>query len=66
MDKLITMKKFIEKELEINKILENSIIGEFAFSTKVARQQASQRYIESVERYLNKNIDEKMEAFLRG
>ena len=66
MDKLITMKKFIEKELEINKILEDSIIGEFAFSTKVVREQASQRYIESVERYLNKNIDEKMEAFLRG
>jgi hypothetical protein len=66
MDKLITMKKFIEKDLEINKILEDSIIGEFAFSTKVVREQASQRYIEGVERYLNKNIDEKMEAFLRG
>jgi len=66
MDKLITMKKFIEKELEINKILEDSIIGEFAFSTKVVREQASQRYIESVERYLDKNINEKMGAFLRG
>jgi len=66
MDKLVTFKKFLQDIAEMEEIVSDSRIHKFGFSTKAIREQASQRYIESVERYLDKNIDEKVEAFLRG
>ena len=66
-EKLKTFKEFLNKEIELNRILKDAGLGDIAMeSRKAIHDSAMDNYIKSTEEYVLKIANDGIEGFLNG
>tara|TARA_R100000008_G_scaffold72878_1_gene51177 strand:+ start:785 stop:985 length:201 start_codon:yes stop_codon:yes gene_type:complete len=66
MDKTVTYKKVLRDIEEMEKILNDSVISQFSFSTETIKKEATKIYIEKTEKRIEELTDKSIERFFRG
>jgi len=66
-EKLRTFKEFLNKEIELNRILKEAGLGDIAMESREAlHDSAMSNYIKSTEEYVLKIANDGIEGFLNG